>query len=283
MKQWLRRRNNSVDLVSTLPKDYKVVVTQLGAIAQQIYQTAPLPLEVYSTPPRESRDPNQPIANFRCVGVAPEEARFSGSLLFLKSLSKECENSNTLQKKGKIALGTSLFALLNRIVPKPDFIGFVGPCHKTVTTPFGEILERMLGPDSRSKRSCESAGSKILQRRYRYVSLPDAPTLLSSSVIAETLHFYSKSDLLESSGLAKKALDRRSPARGGSERASEREREREREREIARNKARRFVADTVANGCAVTGPHSTEPRMRDATHSIVFYILPGRFSPPWYS
>lgn len=47
---------------------------------------------------------------------------------------------------------------------------------------------------------------------------------------------------------------------------------------IARNKAPRFVADTVANGYAVTGPHSTEPRMRDATHSIVFYILPGRFS-----
>lgn len=40
----------------------------------------------------------------------------------------------------------------------------------------------------------------------------------------------------------------------------------------------RFVADAVANGYAVTGPHSTEPRMRDATHSIVFYILPGRFS-----
>ncbi|KYN01234.1 hypothetical protein ALC62_07853 [Cyphomyrmex costatus] len=52
-----------------------------------------------------------------------------------------------------------------------------------------------------------------------------------------------------------------------------------RERRIARNKAPRFVADAVANGCAVTGPHSTEPRMRDATHSIVFYILLGRFSP----
>ncbi|KOX72624.1 hypothetical protein WN51_01837 [Melipona quadrifasciata] len=26
----------------------------------------------------ESRDPNQPIANFRCISVAPEEARFSG-------------------------------------------------------------------------------------------------------------------------------------------------------------------------------------------------------------
>ncbi|KOX77878.1 hypothetical protein WN51_05764, partial [Melipona quadrifasciata] len=39
-----------------------------------------------ATPPRESRDPNQPIANFRCIGVAPEEARFSG-LPPLKSLS----------------------------------------------------------------------------------------------------------------------------------------------------------------------------------------------------
>ncbi|KAK1128731.1 hypothetical protein K0M31_019882 [Melipona bicolor] len=40
----------------------------------------------------------------------------------------------------------------NRIVPKPDFVGFVGPCHKTVTTPFGEILERMLGLGSRHRR-----------------------------------------------------------------------------------------------------------------------------------
>ncbi|KOX77213.1 hypothetical protein WN51_10303 [Melipona quadrifasciata] len=39
-----------------------------------------------ATPPRESRGPNQPIANFRCISVAPEEARFSG-LPPLKSLS----------------------------------------------------------------------------------------------------------------------------------------------------------------------------------------------------
>lgn len=56
-----------------------------------------------------------------------------------------------------------------------------------------------------------------------------------------------------------------------------------RERRIARNKAPRFVADAVVNGCAVTGPHSTEPRMRDATHSIVFYILPGVSLPPFLS
>ncbi|KOX75903.1 hypothetical protein WN51_12333 [Melipona quadrifasciata] len=55
-----------------------------GAIAQ--YQTTPLLLEVYATPPGESRDSNQPIANFRCISVAPEEARFSG-LPPLKSLS----------------------------------------------------------------------------------------------------------------------------------------------------------------------------------------------------
>ncbi|KOX78728.1 hypothetical protein WN51_08487 [Melipona quadrifasciata] len=30
-----------------------------------------------ATPSHESRDPNQPIANFRCISVAPEEARFS--------------------------------------------------------------------------------------------------------------------------------------------------------------------------------------------------------------
>ncbi|KOX74099.1 hypothetical protein WN51_14179 [Melipona quadrifasciata] len=57
-----------------------------GAIAQ--YQTTPLLLEVYTTPPRESRDPNRPIANFRCINVAPddEEARFS-ELFLLESLS----------------------------------------------------------------------------------------------------------------------------------------------------------------------------------------------------
>ncbi|KOX78909.1 hypothetical protein WN51_08668 [Melipona quadrifasciata] len=47
-----------------------------SAIAQ--YQTTPLLLAVYPTPPHESRDPNQPIANFRCISVAPKEARFSG-------------------------------------------------------------------------------------------------------------------------------------------------------------------------------------------------------------
>ncbi|KOX77219.1 hypothetical protein WN51_10309 [Melipona quadrifasciata] len=39
-----------------------------------------------STPSHESRDPNQPIANFRCVSVAPEETRFF-ALPPLKSLS----------------------------------------------------------------------------------------------------------------------------------------------------------------------------------------------------
>ncbi|KOX70734.1 hypothetical protein WN51_02158 [Melipona quadrifasciata] len=46
----------------------KLVV--LGAIAQ--YQTTPLLLDGYPTPPNESHDPNQPIANFRCISVAPE-------------------------------------------------------------------------------------------------------------------------------------------------------------------------------------------------------------------
>ncbi|KOX70702.1 hypothetical protein WN51_02126 [Melipona quadrifasciata] len=54
------------------------------AIAQ--YQAMPLLLEVYPTPSYESRDPNQPIANFRCISVAPEEPRFSG-LPPIKSLS----------------------------------------------------------------------------------------------------------------------------------------------------------------------------------------------------
>ncbi|KOX68457.1 hypothetical protein WN51_03943 [Melipona quadrifasciata] len=62
-----------------------------SAIAQ--YQTTPLLLEVYATPPCESRDPNQPIANFRCISVAPEEARFSESPP-LKSLSNIFEQMN---------------------------------------------------------------------------------------------------------------------------------------------------------------------------------------------
>ncbi|KOX75922.1 hypothetical protein WN51_12352 [Melipona quadrifasciata] len=57
-------------------KFYRYAKQITGAIAQ--YQTTPLLLEVYATPPDESRDPNQPIANFRCISVAPEEARFSG-------------------------------------------------------------------------------------------------------------------------------------------------------------------------------------------------------------
>ncbi|KOX77954.1 hypothetical protein WN51_05842 [Melipona quadrifasciata] len=45
--------------------------------ARPLRRTTPPLLEVYATAPHESRDPNQPIANFRCISVAPEEARFS--------------------------------------------------------------------------------------------------------------------------------------------------------------------------------------------------------------
>ncbi|KOX80806.1 hypothetical protein WN51_03868 [Melipona quadrifasciata] len=55
---------------------YKPFDSSASATAQ--YQTTPLLLEVYATPPHESRDPNQPIANFRCISVALEEGRFSG-------------------------------------------------------------------------------------------------------------------------------------------------------------------------------------------------------------
>ncbi|KOX75010.1 Leucine-rich repeat-containing protein 26 [Melipona quadrifasciata] len=51
----------------------KNIFKKSGAIAQ--YETTPLLLEVYPAPPHGSRDPNQPIANFRCISVAPEEAR----------------------------------------------------------------------------------------------------------------------------------------------------------------------------------------------------------------
>ncbi|KOX76629.1 hypothetical protein WN51_11263 [Melipona quadrifasciata] len=63
-------------ILSTQRQHYFVDGVHFTLIAHKIvqYQTTPLPLEVYSTPPRESRDPNQPIANFRCISVAPEEA-----------------------------------------------------------------------------------------------------------------------------------------------------------------------------------------------------------------
>ncbi|KOX72311.1 hypothetical protein WN51_01409 [Melipona quadrifasciata] len=60
----------------------------LFAKTEAILHATPLLLEVYATSPHESRDPNQPIANFRCSSVAPEEARFS-ELPLLKSLSDE--------------------------------------------------------------------------------------------------------------------------------------------------------------------------------------------------
>ncbi|KOX80925.1 Prominin-1-A [Melipona quadrifasciata] len=51
----------------------------VGATAQ--CRSMPFLLELYPTPPHESRDPNQPIANFRCISVAPhEEARFFGGV-----------------------------------------------------------------------------------------------------------------------------------------------------------------------------------------------------------
>ncbi|KOX78355.1 hypothetical protein WN51_07761 [Melipona quadrifasciata] len=60
--------------------------------ARLVPQYDSIPLLLYSTPPHESRDSTQPIANFRCISVAPEEARFSG-LPPVKSLSvikKKC-------------------------------------------------------------------------------------------------------------------------------------------------------------------------------------------------
>ncbi|KOX70805.1 hypothetical protein WN51_02229 [Melipona quadrifasciata] len=72
---------------------FDLVVVFIGAIAQ--YQTTPLLLEVYPTPPYESRDPNQPIANFRCISVAPEETRFSG----LPPLKSVIKSSSRRQKK----------------------------------------------------------------------------------------------------------------------------------------------------------------------------------------
>ncbi|KOX72327.1 Colorectal mutant cancer protein [Melipona quadrifasciata] len=54
----------------------RVGVALSGAIAQ--YQ--PRLLEVHSTPPHESRGPNQPIANFRFISISPEEPSFQHAL-----------------------------------------------------------------------------------------------------------------------------------------------------------------------------------------------------------
>ncbi|KOX72613.1 hypothetical protein WN51_01826 [Melipona quadrifasciata] len=75
-----------------------------SAIAQ--YQTTPLLLEVYPTPLYESRDPNQPIANFRCISVAPEDVRFSG-LPQLKSLSVIKEKERKIHET-KVEIGNVL-------------------------------------------------------------------------------------------------------------------------------------------------------------------------------
>ncbi|KOX78273.1 26S proteasome non-ATPase regulatory subunit 1 [Melipona quadrifasciata] len=66
-----------------------------GAIAQ--YQTTPLLLEVYPTPPRESRDSNQPIANFRCISVAPERRKHITKIIIWPFWSS-VESVNRTQK-----------------------------------------------------------------------------------------------------------------------------------------------------------------------------------------
>ncbi|KOX73163.1 hypothetical protein WN51_14650 [Melipona quadrifasciata] len=69
----------------------------VGVIAQ--YQTTPLPLEVYSTPPRESRDPNQPIANFRCISVAPGLPPLKSlSVIIGSAENKQVSQSEYLQR-----------------------------------------------------------------------------------------------------------------------------------------------------------------------------------------
>ncbi|KOX69682.1 hypothetical protein WN51_04964 [Melipona quadrifasciata] len=84
-----------------------------GAIAQ--YQKTPLLLEVYPTPPHESRDPNQPIANFRCISAA--------SVAFSSGFTIFCDGGAevSLKKKKDLVLrfGTvvvSRFKRYNKII-----------------------------------------------------------------------------------------------------------------------------------------------------------------------
>ncbi|KOX77161.1 hypothetical protein WN51_10251 [Melipona quadrifasciata] len=91
-----------------------------GAIAQ--YQTTPRLLEVYATPPHESRDPNQPIANFRCISVAPEEVlfHFRSELKLINQKLKtrikiDSNNNNREYWNLTVAKGEWLSALLNFI------------------------------------------------------------------------------------------------------------------------------------------------------------------------
>ncbi|KOX68488.1 hypothetical protein WN51_03974 [Melipona quadrifasciata] len=56
----------------------------------------PLLLEVYATPPRESRDRHQPIANFRCISIAPEELKL---VVNSDSISFQEKNKELLARK----------------------------------------------------------------------------------------------------------------------------------------------------------------------------------------
>ncbi|KOX79186.1 hypothetical protein WN51_07188 [Melipona quadrifasciata] len=73
-------KSNSKTLMTVLQDVLKAIVDQHAVRSVSIRQR-----HSSSTPLHESHDPNQPIANFRCISVA-EEARFSG-LPPLKSLS----------------------------------------------------------------------------------------------------------------------------------------------------------------------------------------------------
>ncbi|KOX77216.1 hypothetical protein WN51_10306 [Melipona quadrifasciata] len=95
-----------------------------NAITQ--YQTTPLLLEVYPTPLHESRDSNQPIANFRCISVAPEEVRFSG-LPPLKSFSVTQSHCLRFEVR-RVRLNVECYIVSTILVPTALFHygGFVG-------------------------------------------------------------------------------------------------------------------------------------------------------------
>ncbi|KOX70703.1 hypothetical protein WN51_02127 [Melipona quadrifasciata] len=82
--------------------------------------TTPFLFEVYATPPHESRDPNQPIANFRCISVAPEEARFSEFTSTKVTFSDKTQQEGNDVHVSRLKLQTKLHFLTIVAFIKPE-------------------------------------------------------------------------------------------------------------------------------------------------------------------
>ncbi|KOX80472.1 hypothetical protein WN51_12955 [Melipona quadrifasciata] len=94
----LKRPKNTPKVLDPTPLDRFLLILSYGQNIQIWGWLVSSAIPDNAMPPHESRDPNQPIANFRCNSVAPEEARFSG-LPPLKSLSVIISTETGIIKK----------------------------------------------------------------------------------------------------------------------------------------------------------------------------------------